>query len=312
MFDPASIHPIPDFSWQPVAETDGIKAYRHYYRLDKVVSSVDGAYHCFGNIYTKNFALTAQAFIHPDNQLNAFVVHGYTDHLGIYDQVIAALLHAGINVVGLDMPGHGLSLSGDRAGIKSFDCYQEAISGFIDEAMGQLKGSWFLLGQSTGGSVAIDYVLHKPEHRFKRLVLLAPLVIPRSWPIIKLQLMVIGRFAKAVPRKFNRNSGDKQFLRFVRRKDPLQPRWLKTSWVQALYDWQQHFETSPESEVPALLIQGNQDNVVEWQYNCAKVQEKLTKAELLLIEGANHQLVNEAEEIRKKVFSAIIQYIKIT
>lgn len=309
MFDPAQIHPLPDFSWQAVQANQGIESYRHFYRLDKLLE-IEGVYHCFGNVYSEHYALLAQAFIHPDNQKNIFLIHGYTDHLGLYDRLIGHLLKSGFNVVGLDLPGHGLSLSGIRAGIESFSAYQEAVTPFIEQATQTLSGSWFLLGQSTGGTIAMDYILHNPKHPFAKQILLAPLVIPAHWPLIKLQLFAARRFLKSVPRKFNRNSGDEKFLRFVRLKDPLQPKWLKTSWVQSLYDWQEHFEHSPSSVLPTLLIQGDKDTVVDWQYNREKVKEKFSQTTELIIPGANHHLANESDQLRKQVFSQIIGYLE--
>lgn len=308
MFDPAQIHPLPDFSWQPVKLTEGIKSYCHFYRLDRLLDTKD-VYHCFGNVYSENYALLAQAFIHPDNQKNVFLIHGYTDHLGLYDRLIAHLLKSGFNVVGLDLPGHGLSLSGVRAGIESFSRYQEAVKPFIEQASQHLQGEWYLLGQSTGATIAMDYVLHNESHPFSKQVLLAPLVIPTSWPLIKLQLFAARRFLKSIPRKFNRNSSDEDFLRFVRLKDPLQPRWLKTSWVQSLYEWQKHFELSSASDLPTLLIQGDKDSVVDWQYNRRKVKEKFGQLSEIILPGANHHLVNEGDVIRKQVFSLLTLYI---
>lgn len=308
MFDPAQIHPLPDFSWQPVKLTEGIKSYCHFYRLDRLLDT-KGVYHCFGNVYSEHYALLAQAFIHPDNQKNVFLIHGYTDHLGLYDRLIAHLLRSGFNVVGLDLPGHGLSLSGVRAGIESFSYYQEAIKPFIQQATQELQGPWYLLGQSTGASIAMDYILHSAVQPFAKQVLLAPLIVPAHWPLIKLQLFAARRFLKSVPRKFNRNSGDEEFLRFVRLKDPLQPRWLQTSWVQSLYDWQEHFERSPVSSLPTLLIQGDKDSVVDWQYNRRKVKEKFGQLSEIILPGANHHLVNEGDIIRKQVFSLLTLYI---
>lgn len=75
-------------------------------------------------------------------------------------------------MIGLDLPGHGLSPSGERAGIYGFEQYQQVISPMIQEAQSVLAGDWFLLGQSTGGAIAMDYVLNTPQQQFKKIVYL--------------------------------------------------------------------------------------------------------------------------------------------
>lgn len=308
MFDPKQLGDLPPFTWQAVEETEAIVSYRHFYRLDSI-SRLPGVSHSFGKLNAGGFSVLVQAFIHPDNQDNVFLLHGYTDHLGLYDQLILALMQAGYNVVGMDLPGHGLSVSGERAGIQGFDQYQQAIIPVIDKAMKQLSGSWALMGQSTGGAIAMDYILNNPQSSFDKLVLLAPLVIPVRWSWIKLQLFAARGLLEAVPRSFNQNSGDQQFLRFVKHKDPLQPRRIPTSWVQSLYDWQVHFNASPSSTIPCLLVQGGKDVVVDGDYNCQRVREKFSCLQEFHLPEANHHLANEAAELREQVFHRLTAFL---
>lgn len=308
MFDPEQLRELPPFTWQAVEENDAIVRYRHFYRLDKI-TNIAGVRHSFGKVSAGGFSVLVQAFIHPDNQANVFLLHGYTDHLGLYDQLILSLVQAGFNVVGMDLPGHGLSPSGERAGIQGFEQYQQAVVPVINKALKQLSGRWALLGQSTGGAIAMDYILNNPQHGFDRLVLLAPLVIPVRWSWVKLQLFAARGFLESVPRRFNQNSSNRNFLRFVKHKDPLQPRFIRTSWVQSLYDWQEHFEASPSADLPCLLIQGGKDVVVDGDYNCQRVREKFSYVEELHIAEANHHLANEKAEFREQVFDRVNSFL---
>lgn len=308
MFDPEQLRDQPPFTWQAVEDTEAIISYRHFYRLDKV-TSLPGVQHCFGKMGAGGFSVLVQAFIHPANKANVFLLHGYTDHLGLYDQLILALMQAGFNVVGLDLPGHGLSVSGERAGIQGFQQYQQAIMPVISQAFKQLSGSWALIGQSTGGAIAMDYILNNPQHGFDRLVLLAPLVIPARWPWVKFQLFAARTLLQAVPRRFNHNSGDTQFLRFVKYKDPLQARFIRTSWVQSLYDWQAHFASSPSSTIACLLIQGGKDTVVDGAYNAQRIEEKFSHIEHYYLADANHHLANEVAAIRTLVFQRVKAFL---
>lgn len=307
-FSPRDLYPLPDFSWQPAAETPALIAYRHFYRLDKAMAK-SRAKHCFGKINANGLTLAVQAFLPENARANVFVLHGYTDHVGLFDQLIEALLANHFNVVALDLPGHGLTESGHRAGIDGFGQYQDAVKPIINMAQQQLGGDWFLIGQSTGGAIAMDYILNNPEHHFKKVVLLAPLVIPVRWGWVKVQLFALRAFLNKVPRTFSVHSSDRNFLQFLR-KDPLQTRTIHTSWVQSLYDWQAHFEQSPQSATPTLLIQGEKDVVVDWQYNMKKIEEKFTALSVYRLSDANHHLVNEDKSLREAVFKAAIKFIK--
>ncbi len=308
MFDPMMLHPLPDFSWQAVEETEAIKAYRHFYRLDKILA-ISGVYHCFGNIKAGDFTLLAQAFIRPDNQKNVFLLHGYTDHLALFDQLILTLVQAGFNVIGLDLPGHGLSISGIRAGIQSFQQYQQAVTPLIQDAQQQLPGSWAIIGQSTGGAIAMDYVLNQKTHGFQHLVLLAPLVVPANWWLVQVQFYALRRVLKRIPRIFRDNSSNRQFMHFLEHCDPLQTRWLSTTWVQALVDWQAHFNANPHSTIATLLIQGGKDVVVDGKYNKRRILQKFSQVESLYLPQAKHHLANETAALQQVIFQRILMFL---
>ena len=230
------------------------------------------------------------------------------DHVGICNHQIHALLAAGYNVLCFDLPGHGLS-SGDQAGIDSFADYVEVLAELVRHASNHLPPPHFVVAQSTGCSIAMDFLMHN-DHHIEKLVLLAPLVIPKKWRWIKCQLHVLGKFISRVPRKFVKNSADEQFLHWLKHEDPLQTRWIKSSWVRALYQWQNHFSHSPCSDLDTLIIQGDNDQTVDWRYNLPQIEKKFTQSQRFIVGGANHHLMKEDEMYRQVVFAEIIDFLQ--
>ena len=309
MFNPEQLQLLPAFTWQQRGTNPAVQQYTRFYGMD-LSQEFPGLLHCFGSRKAKGGMLVMQAFLLEKNRANVFLLHGYMDHIGLYGHLIRVLLMAGYNVVAIDLPGHGLTQLGERAGIDDFQDYQTVIKPLIAEAVTELSGTWHLVGQSTGGAIAMDYILNNPDHPFDKLVLLAPLVIPVRWPLVKFKLFTLRRFLRKVPRRFTRNSSDKAFLHFIKKHDPLQSRWVKTSWVQALYNWQPHFHNSPQSDTETLVIQGEKDIVVDWRYNLSAISSKFTRLHKICLPDANHHLVNEPCNIRDQVFTHLISFLQ--
>ena len=59
------------------------------------------------------------------------LVHGYAEHVGRYEHVIAALCGAGYTVVGMDDRGHGHS-GGRRVAVRRFDSFVDDLDLLID------------------------------------------------------------------------------------------------------------------------------------------------------------------------------------
>ena len=308
MFDYRPLQKLPDFVWHQPYNNAVIAQYAEYYGIDFSGEFPDLT-HCMGSKKLAGQTVAVQAFLRTDNSRHVILLHGYMDHVGLFGHVIHQLLSNGYNVVTLDLPGHGLSFESERAGIESFQYYLDVVKALTEEAMQQLPGDWVLMGQSTGAAIAMDYVLNNPQHGFAKLVLLAPLVRPVQWWWVKIQLFALRPFTKSVPRKFKDNSGNREFLTFIRQGDPLQPTVIRTSWVKALYDWLPHFRHSPASDIDTLVIQGEKDIVVDWQYNLPEIDKKFSRMKAIYLPDANHHLVNETPAIRACVFKEILRFM---
>lgn len=276
--------------------------YQRFYGLDLTVHSWLGGFSVAG------FDLVGQVWLPQEPVATLFLLHGYYDHMGLYRHVIAWALQQGFAVIGCDLPGHGLS-SGERASIADFAIYQQVLDALFEQARRlDLPRPWHLCGQSTGGAIVVDHLLHCGEQSPAdgQVILLAPLVRPRAWHWSKLSYRVLRHFVDGIERRFSANTNDPAFLPFLE-ADPLQPRRLPTAWVGALMAWIKRIEAAPHSRRQPLIVQGEADGTVDWPYNLRVLKEKFAEPQILLLPEARHHLANELPDIRQRYFTFLDQ-----
>lgn len=304
---PASFHPdLLRASLSPLAHRQPLSAqasdYQRYYGLDLPAQSWLGSFRAAG------FELVGQVWLPEAPVATLFLLHGYYDHMGLYRHVIEWALQQGFAVISCDLPGHGLS-SGERASIADFGLYQQTLDALFEQARDlDLPRPWHLCGQSTGGAIAVDHLLHRGEQSpvDGQVILLAPLVRPRAWYWSKFSYCVLRHFVNGIERRFTDNSSDPAFLPFLE-ADPLQPRRLPTAWVGALVAWVKRIEAAPHSLRRPLIVQGEADATVDWPYNLKVLKAKFAEPQILMLPEARHHLANELPGIRQRYFSFIDQ-----
>ena len=287
-----------------------MKVYRCFYQLETFSRQ---GYH-LGCVRTGDYEVVYQCW-QPESTIQIkgtfYLLHGYYDHLGLYGHLIQALLIQGYAVVGLDLPGHGLS-SGPRASIISFQDYTQALWQVIQATYQASVQPYYLIGQSTGGAVAIDWWLNSKlpqEFDIEATVLLAPLVKPANWQQGLLSYYLLSPFIKRIRRGYSRNSHNENFLAFIQ-DDPLQPRHLAVDWVRALKNWIPCVEMSDPLSSRVLILQGEEDKTVDWRFNTQLLQQKFPQAEISFFPKARHHLVNESEYIRQCWLNRLWQFLQ--
>lgn len=293
-------------SLAPLAERQPLSAqardYQRFYGLDLGVPS------WLGGFCTAGFELVGQVWLPAQPVATLFLLHGYYDHMGLYRHVIEWALAQGYVVISCDLPGHGLS-SGERASIDDFALYQQALDALFEQARQlELPHPWHLCGQSTGGAIVVDHLLHcaGQSPADGEVILLAPLVRPRAWGWSKLSYRVLRHFVNGIERRFSENTNDPAFLPFLE-ADPLQPRRLPTAWVGALMKWVRRIEAAPQSTRRPLIVQGEADATVDWPYNLKVLKAKFAEPQILMLPEARHHLANELPGIRRRYFDFIGQ-----
>jgi alpha-beta hydrolase superfamily lysophospholipase len=242
---------------------------------------------------------------------SVIVVHGYMDHMGLFNHLIQHLLTCRLNVICFDLPGHGLSM-GQPGFILDYADYVSALNAVINASQALFKLPLQAIGQSMGGAVLLKHLINRaPEqpYPFTRINLLAPLLKPRGWGLNRLLFLLARHFRSSSRRVFRPSSFDREFLDFVKHRDPCQPRSVPLAWVGALDQWITEWKASNAStqtrDIPINLIQGSGDKTLAWQKNLEKFKEKLPQLQVQMIAEANHHLVNEIEPLRQEIFAAL-------
>jgi alpha-beta hydrolase superfamily lysophospholipase len=307
-FDPdqlrAGLRPLAQ--WQPLSEA--ALAYQRFYGLDFPGRSLRKG---LGRFDVDGYELVCQVWWPERARATLFMFHGFYDHTGLYRHVIEWALDQGFAVIACDLPGHGLS-SGERASIRDFAEYQDTLQGLFAQAVSlDLPQPWHLCGQSTGGAIVVDHVLNAgtDSPAQGQVILLAPLVRPRSWGWSQLSYYLLKPFVRGIARRFSENSNDPQFLTFLQ-ADPLQARRLPTAWVGALSRWIKRIEAAPASTRQPLIVQGQADMTVDWQHNLQVLNAKFNRPQVLMLPEGRHHLANETPDMRREFFGFLSKRIK--
>lgn len=278
------------------------RSYQQFYGLD-LAHRGDTVESLVGRMTVGAFDIVTQLWLPARPVATVFLLHGFYDHMGLYRHVIDWALEQHFAVIACDLPGHGLS-SGPRASIDDFAHYQQVLHAlFVEAEQLQLPQPWHLCGQSTGGAIAVDHLLHCGSDTpiGGQTILLAPLVRPRAWGWSKLSYRLLKPFVSGIDRRFSENSNDPAFMPFLQ-ADPLQPLRLPTAWVGALVKWVTRIEAAPASLRSPLIVQGDADMTVDWQHNLKVLNSKFDQPRVLMLAQAKHHLANELPQFREAYF----------
>ncbi len=267
-----------------------------------------GGEHLFGTFESGPFILAGHLYRPAEYRATVILVHGYLNHSGQFRHLIRFLLERGYAVGVFDLPGHGHS-SGDEAAIDSFGQYTQAVEDFLAVVKSRLKGPYYAVGFSLGGAIVMDLLVEERTAVFEKSVLAAPLVHWSLYEQSKGTYKVYSAFTNRIARFHQKNSSDRSYLRFNRTQDYLHCKFLSLHWVKALFEWNEKIETISPCQTPALVLQGDKDGTVEWEYNVELIRKKYSNAQIVMIKGARHELFNEAMSLRNQALRKTAEYL---
>ncbi|WP_370980150.1 alpha/beta fold hydrolase [Agaribacterium sp. ZY112] len=261
----------------------------------------------FGSIQAGAYQLACHYWAVDQARAEVVICHGLFDHVALYQPLIRYLLSQRINVLAFDLPEHGLS-SGGFGQLDDFSLYHQTLEALLEHfPKGELAR--IALGQSTGAAVWSGPLLQKTPLAVDAAIFLAPLLKVRAWKKIQCANYVLRPWLKKIRRSFTSNSHDPDFVDFLCHKDPLQVRYISTSWIAAMLRWPAVFMALPASSIPLFLVQGTGDKTVDFDYNLPCFKQKFLNAQVMILEGARHHLTREAAPWQEPMFTAIGSYL---
>ncbi len=142
---------------------------------------------------------------HPAGPVRAVVVniHGLGDHSGLYPTLVDHLMSRDMAVQTFDLRGNGRS-AGPRGYVEEWRDYREDLAGFLAlVARDDLGVPLFLIGNSLGGLIALEYALHSPTGLRGVIAVSAPL----GKLSVPAPLLALGRVMSRVWPRFSLETG---------------------------------------------------------------------------------------------------------
>lgn len=297
---------------QPGIPTESVRGYLGFYHL---LDLAEKSHYRIGRMCLDEVCVTLQCFSQTENngkRGSVILIHGYMDHVGLYQHLIYELFGQGFDILCYDLTGHGLS-DGDPLSVDDFQHYATQLSELLAQMDQDMVYPVHLIGQSTGAAVLMAHQLLFTDKKTPQLgerILLAPLVRPRLWRSIRRKFRWFKYVLRRIPRRYSRNSHDKAFTRFITQEDPLQHREIPVSWIGAMLAWGDWVEKHKPVPGKLHMIQGTDDGTVDWHHNMAVLGRVYPDLELTLIEEARHHLVNEVPLYRDQMLTQVVNILK--
>ncbi|OLL30103.1 lysophospholipase [Burkholderia sp. SRS-W-2-2016] len=254
----------------------------------------------------------------PDGQLRATValLHGLAEHAGRYAALAGRLNAAGIELVAIDLRGHG-DAPGKRAYVRRFDDYLLDAQALLDAAA-QSCALLFLMGHSMGGAIAALYAIERLDasgRRLAGLILSSPALAPGrdvpkwmlaasqiisriypSFPAMKIDAALLSRLQPVV--NANRN-------------DPLVHHGAipARTGAELLLAMARIERGRADLRMPLLVFHGTEDKLTEPDGSRAfGAHAGSPDKTLTLHEGSYHETMNDLD--RDRVIGALVDWIE--
>lgn len=230
------------------------------------------------------------------------LIHGLGEHCNRYNHVAAAFNASNINVLALDLRGHGKS-PGTRGHIPGYTVAAEDIDLLISEAVRRYPAApVFLYGHSLGGALVLYYMLtHKSQ--LKGVIATSPGLVPANPPTGG-TLLFAKVASKLAPSLVIDNSLDRTGLardpqvEKIYSADPLVHGKISAKLgFDLIQNGQYILQHASEISLPLLLMVGSADRLVNpaavSQLASLAPKNKITYKEW---DGYYHELHNEPEK----------------
>lgn len=251
----------------------------------------------------------------PNAKGTVLVVHGIGEHGGRYKNVEDALVPAGWNVFTYDHRGHGRS-TGRRTHVDRFDVYADDLQRVFDDVQSLAgKGKIFVWGHSMGGLITTIWAGLRRPAVWGAILVAPPYRI--AVPVPKAKILAAKILSNIVPTLALANEVDPSWLA----RDPAVGRAYATDALverKATVRWGAEFlaaidrvnARASEVQVPYLLLHGTGDKITSSEGSKAFHAKTASSDKTLTIyDGFFHELHNEPEGERARVFADVIAWL---
>lgn len=246
------------------------------------------------------------------------LVHGLGEHAGRYDALALALNAAGIELIAVDLRGHGKS-SGPRVQVRVFNDYLRDTDVLLEACAATPPAATplFLMGHSMGGTIAALYAIERAqESKLAGLILSSPALKPGpGTPRWKLAL---GRLAGLIAPRMAAFSIDPSLLSRATgvvsayQRDPLVhhgPVPARTA-AQILAGMERVAAKRATLKLPLRIFHGTADAICdpggsrEFEANVGS-----TDSTLAMVQDGMHETLNDLD--RDRVIRELIDWILV-
>lgn len=150
----------------------------------------------------------------PNPEANIMLVHGFSEFMEKYNEMIYVLTQHGFNVYAMDLRGHGdsvrLTEDPSKVDVTSFNDYVRDLKRFRELKLGGSVLPDYLLGHSMGGAIAILYSEAYPGD-FEKAVFSSPMVRMKAGGFPFLLVLIVSFFAKLFGKGYSYAAGQHPF-----------------------------------------------------------------------------------------------------
>lgn len=265
------------------------------------------------------------------------ILQGRAEFIEKYYETIAQLLARGFAVAAMDWRGQAGSarqLKNPRKGhVDDFSLYERDLNALADDVLGpSCPQPWFGLCHSMGAAIMLS-IAHADRCPFERLALTAPMIAParlrhpRAAHVLAEVLDTLGfggayspggRETHILESPFEGNVLTSDPFRYARAAgvlaaDPsLGVGWWTIGWIYAAFRLWKSFEDPDYARQiagpPMLVVASGADRVVDLGA-IERFVGRLRLGRLVVIEGAEHEIILERDPLRDQFWAAFDKFI---
>jgi pimeloyl-ACP methyl ester carboxylesterase len=241
-----------------------------------------------GFLQNGEYRIAATAWLSPSPLGTIFVIHGFGSTTRSFTIAIQRLSELGFDVVSIDLPGHGKS-DGSNDDIRNFRVYGDAVTAVLGSCEEILPRPFLALGHSLGALAVYDSQSRGSAVVLDAMMFITPLTRSIHWTSSYLGYRLARPFIS-----YTRDSNGKRF--------PL-------SWFGAMVEWNREAEGFPRIDVPAMVILGGADRVVDGPNAERLFGDKISNVQFLRFRWLDHvEIMSSSPDPR--LWNAIADFIK--